>query len=481
MNLSRIGWVLTSCFIAMTFVPRSLDHTLFVDGLAYASIARNMALDQGSFWEPYFAESFWLSFNQLCPFFCEHPPLMLGLQSLLFRLFGDSMAVENVYNLIVLLASVFLIAAIWRQLFKNNLDLQKHSWLPVLMWYGLKVVWWSVPNNLLDTTMAVFCMAACLFQLKAFSSSNRYGYWILAGFMVFLACMTKGPVGLFPLGLPILYAIAMDQKVVKKAIVGLYVTVGSFAVLLIFLMMYAPANFFLTNYFQGQVMLALMKKREKVGSGLGSHLYLLKLLFKNVIPHIVFLTGLIITSMMVKSEIRLQTHTKKVIGLTLLITISVIMPMSISVKQGDYYLMPALPFVGLFFGACSVELLQRLSFRYTTVKRLIFPALSMVFVALMVYQLFHQQEDRMYEVSRKISEHVPPNSKIFLSPEISAYSEIHTPFQRYARLSIAYNPMETDYLFFLSSADPILDSIVNAKTHNRIDLGDDTFLVIRNR
>lgn len=481
MNLNKIGWILTSCFIAMTFLPRSLDHTVFVDGLAYASIARNMAMGQGSFWEPHFSESFWLSFNQLCPFFCEHPPLMLWLQSLLFCVIGDNTLVENVYNFIVLLASVYFISSIWKQLFRHTPDFQKQAWLPVWMWYGLKVVWWSIPNNLLDTTMAVFCMAACLFQLKAFNSSKRTFYWILAGIMAFLACMTKGPVGLFPLALPVIYVIAIDQKSIKIAIIGLLITTCSFTVFLMLLMMYPPANFFLTSYFQGQVVLALMKKREKVGEGLGSHMYLLILLFKNIIPHLVFLMGLIVANMMARLEIRLLRQTQKVIWFVLLIIASIVLPMSISVKQADYYLMPTLPFVGIFFGACTAELLLRLSARFAFVSRIIFPALAMVFCIVMIYQFNHLEEDKMYQKSRKISEHVPPNSKIFLSPGISTYSEIHTPFQRYARLSIAYNPNETDYLFFLNNDDPILDSIVNAKTHVTFDLGDDAQLVIRKR
>ncbi len=480
-NLSKIGWLLTSCFIAMTFVPRSVDHILFVDGLAYAAIARNMALGQGSLWEPYFAESFWLSYNQLCAFFCEHPPLMFGMESLLFRILGDTTATENIYNLIVLLASIYLIAAIWKQLFRDNAEIRRQAWLPVLMWYGLKVVWWSVPNNLLDTTMAVFCLASCLFQLKAFYAQRAYGYWLMAGVMIFLACMTKGPVGLFPLALPILYGLAFDLKLAKPAISGLVLMTVSFGLLLGAVLLYPPSNFFLTNYFHGQVVLALTKKREKVGDGLSSHLYLITLLFKNIIPHLLFLAGLILTCFFTRVEIGLKRHTQKVIGFSLLMIVCVILPMSVSVKQGDYYLMPALPFVGIFFAACGVEWLSRLSSRFSGIPRLVIPGLATVCIVVMVYQLKHQVEDEMYVKTHKISEYVPPNSRIFLSPEISAYSEIHTPFQRYARLSIAYDAKETDYLFFLNGEDPILDSIVAAKTHRSIDLGDDAHLLIRNR
>lgn len=479
-TVQKIGWLLTISFIAMTFVPRSFDNTLFVDGLAYASIARNMAMGEGSFWQPYFAESFWLTFNDRCAFFCEHPPLMFGMQSLLFRVFADSSRVENIYNLIVLAASIVLIVKIWRCLFKHNLLGKELEWLPVLFWYGMRIVWWSVPNNLLDTTMAVFCLWSCYFQLRAFSTKKgRVLYWILSGLMVFLACLTKGPVGLFPLAFPVLYLISYGKIVLMKSLEGTGLVLVTFLFLSTILLTYEPARFFLTNYFQGQVVLALMKKREKISNDWTAHFYMVRLLIINVVPHILILAGLYLTSLRLNIEVRLSGQAKKTCLLLFLVSVSVVLPMLASVKQADYYLMPALPFVALLFAALAMEMLSKVLERMVLLRNLFMSVLSVVFLLLMCFQTIYPSPDYMFEITSTISRHVPQKSKIYLPRRIAMFSEIHTPFQRYTKLSIAYDPHHTKYLFFDNSKDEVLDSVIKAKSHKIIALGYNAVLAIR--
>ncbi|CAG5073220.1 hypothetical protein DYBT9623_04723 [Dyadobacter sp. CECT 9623] len=479
LNLKIAGWLLAICFICLTFVPRSFDHVLFVDGLAYAAISRNMAMGLGSFWEPYFADSFWLPYNR-CTFFCEHPPLMFGMESLLFRLFGDSLVVENIYNLIVLIASVLLISLIWKELFKNNMAAQKQAWLPVLMWYGIRVVWWSVPNNLLDTTMAVFCLWSCYFQLKALQSpQKKLHYWVAAGLMIMLACLTKGPVGLFPLAFPAIYLFVYGKAFFTKAASGLVVTSVTFSILLGALLIYQPANYFLKNYFEGQVMAALLQKRERVTSGWTAHLYLLMLLLVNIVPHLLILGGLYLFKLFAKINIPAPSETRKVRILTILVGISIILPMLASVKQGDYYLMPALPFVGLFFGACCIEPLLLLADRFSILPKVLFPAVAVLLVGLMVYKLGHPDFDRNYEVAKALKAKVPERSKVYLPREVSMESGIHTAYQRYARLSIAFDTTDTDYLLFEKNGTNLLDSISKSPAYEILDLGNEATLAIR--
>ena len=477
--LKTTGWFLTICFIGMTFIPRSFDDTLFVDGLTYAAISRNMAAGKGTFWQPYFADSFWMSYNDRCAFFCEHPPLMLGMESLLFRVLGDTTAVENIYNTIVLAVIILLIVLVWKKLFKKNKRIKTLAWLPVLYWYALRVVWWSVPNNLLDTTMAIFCLLACYFQLHAFSSPKfRNWYWILSGIMVFLACLVKGPVGLYPLALPVIYVIVFGKNHLRIAVPGLSITITAFFVLTGLILLYPPANYFLTNYFQGQVVLALLQKREKVRNDWTAHIYLLKVLITNIIPHLIITGSLYIISIYSKLETRISTASKKVFLLTLFIAISGIFPMLISVKQGDYYLMPALPFVGLFFAALTVEILMSIISRFNSIPQILFPALTMVFCIAAGYKLVHPEKDYMFETSRKIAEYVPDNSTIYLPKEIFILSEIHAPFQRYNRLSMTSDLHQTKYLFFDNPDNEVLDSIKKTSAYQIISIDDHTTLAI---
>ena len=272
--LRFLPWIFTISFILITFLPRSLDDTMFMDGMTYAAIARNMSLGIGSFWKPYFADSFWLPYDN-GPFFSGHPPLQFGMQSILFRIMGDTTAVENLYDLIILISYIILIAKIWQKLFLGQTILQRYAWLPVLCWYGMGTVWYSIPNNFLDSTMGVFCLLSCYCQLLLLKSSpvskKHYIWPSLAGICVFLAFLTKGPVGLYPLAFTMLYSFLNPDTSFQKGLKSTAIMLGSAGVAGGLILAYQPAFEILNTYFQGQVIQALMKKREKTGTGWAAH------------------------------------------------------------------------------------------------------------------------------------------------------------------------------------------------------------------
>lgn len=447
-SLHFLGWTLTVSFIAMTFIPRSMDHIMFVDGLAYAAISRNMAEGIGTFWAPHFADSFWLNYNNLCPFFCEHPPLLFGMQSLLFRVLGDTPAVENIYNGLVLITGIIFIVLIWKMLFRHDAQLGRQAWLPVLLWYGLRIVWWTVPNNMLDTTMAVFCLASCHFQFLAHvRERNATLYWILAGVMIFLACMVKGPVGLFPLAFPIWYFIVYKGRP-GAALKGLMIMTVIVAVAVGVLLMHPPANLLLTSYFKGQVLMALLQKRERAADDFTAHFYLIKILFKNIIPHLLLVAGLVIFMSVKKIRIHVSSCAKQSVQLNLILIISIIFPMLISVKQSDPYLMPLTPFVALFFASMMIEWIISIHIKAKLYQEITLMIASAALVGIMGYQLNNPETDRLHEVSIDIAKHVPAGAKIFLPSEIALSPLVHTAFQRYARLSIASDSTETPYRYY---------------------------------
>lgn len=479
-NIKNVGWLMTVCFIGMTFLPRSLDDVLFMDGLAYAAISRNMAIGQGSFWEPHFADSFWLPFNH-CAFFCEHPPWMFGLESMLFRALGDTTAVENIYNTIVLLATIWLIVAIWQLLFAHDDRKRDQAWLPTLLWFGLRIVWWSAPNNLLDATMTVFCLCSCCFQLRALiSDSFRPDYWILSGIIIVFACMTKGPVGIYPFAMPAIYSLFYSRRLTGMAWKGMLTNAATFISLMLLILQYAPARYFLDHYFQGQVMAALLQQREKVSDDWTAHFHLLRLLVINIVPHVIMVAALLVANYCFKLPTRLSAQTKKICLFTGLVAASVILPMLVSVKQGDHYLLPALPFVGLFFGAVTIGRILPLASAFPRMTVALFTFLAIASVMAMTYKLVHPDIDHLFSQSKRLSHYVPTDSKIYLPSRIAGYPEIHTAFQRYSRLSIAYDPNSTRYLFFDNAGDTMLDSIKHTGNYRTVDLGYNGTLAIHN-
>src|SRR5215475_1169660 len=134
---------LTVALFAACTIPRLAHRGMFIDGVTYAAIARNLAEGRGSFWAPFYTAT-------LYPRFHEHPPLGLWLQSLWFRAFGDHLFVERAYAVTAASATALLISVIWRRLTDDS-NARHYDWLPILLWILIPVVSWTVVGNMLET------------------------------------------------------------------------------------------------------------------------------------------------------------------------------------------------------------------------------------------------------------------------------------------------------------------------------------------
>lgn len=476
-NSSLLPWLFTVSFILITFLPRSLDDTMFMDGLVYASIARNMAMGIGSFWKPFFAESFWLPYDNVA-FFYGHPPLQFWLQSFLFRLMGDSLVVENIYNLIILISSVFSIVKIWQKFFEEKAELRSYSWLPVLCWYALVIVYYSIPNNFLDSTLALFCMLSCYFQLLFLKQKRKESIlnaWPLAaaGVCIYLACLTKGPVGLYPLAFSMIYIVVYDRLQFKEGIKITAIVLATFIVLLLATLAYKPAYAFLSVYFEGQVVQALLQKREKSEEG---HLYLLAELFRNLYPHLTALAGLYAVCFLFKIKTAVSSEAVKIVQVTLLVAGSAILPMLVSIKQYPHYLLPSLPFVAMLFAALYVEKVHAiitLKIKWSVVA---FGAGIVCCWIVTDYKLNHLEGNMMAANAEEIKHYVMPTDEIGICQELYGLPDVHAYLQRYNRLSLTTKTQHVKYVL----ADSHCLHDFDLRKNKIVTLEGDLFLVIKN-
>ena len=190
------GWrILAAVTMLVLTVPRLWQRGMFLDGVTYAVVARNLALGIGTLWAPAFSATTYAEFF-------EQPPLGMALQAVAFAVFGDHFAVERAFSIAVFGVNAWLIAALWRRLLPAAYD-----WLPVFLWLAPAVVTWAVINNMLEPTQAMFTSFACYALLRTADAASRVtsSLWS-AGSTVSLvaAALTKGPVGLFPLAMPVL-------------------------------------------------------------------------------------------------------------------------------------------------------------------------------------------------------------------------------------------------------------------------------------
>lgn len=328
---------LTFSLYFLTILPRLLSYGMFFDGVTYASIARNLAEGFGSFWQPYYTDIVY-------PVFYEHPPLGLFLQSLAFRIAGDSLRVEAIYGFIASLIVLFTIMMIWRFEKKSNENLTG-GWAPVLMCVFIPMTSYLFSNNFLEGTSTVFTTLAALFVIGSLLSIKRVIFVtmsILSGIMIFCAVLVKGPVGLFPLAIPFIWYITRDHKNISRPIfTTLLMLLGILGISSILVLLNDDFLISMKRYFSRQVIASLSGNREK-GS---DHFGILIVTFREVI--VPFLVGIVVWTIFRLKNHSLSIKIGKISMFYLLIALSGSLPVAISPKQLMWYVYPSFPFFAL--------------------------------------------------------------------------------------------------------------------------------------
>ena len=205
MNKQNIPyWIITVSVFILLILPILIQDGMLMDGQQYACIAKNLAHGLGTFWHPYLSATW---FRDGSPYFLEQPPLVYGIQSLFFDVFGDSMYVERFYTLLTAMLTAFFIFLTWEQINKDEQQLKGFPWLPILMWIIIPVCYWSYQNDMQENTMGVFItIPAVYFSIKAMTSKVKtYLYIVISGIAIFMASLSKGLPGLFPVAVIALY------------------------------------------------------------------------------------------------------------------------------------------------------------------------------------------------------------------------------------------------------------------------------------
>ena len=193
-------WLLLIGIVLILMSNSLLTEGMFLDGVTYACISRNMAEGLGSFWNPHYFQTIGLVFH-------SHPPLAFGLEALFFKVLGDYWWVEKLYSLLSFLLTAVLIAVIWKRT-TNNI---RWAWLPLAFWIAMPLVTWSATNNLLENTMSVFVLLSVYLMIVSYQRDSKL--WLfLSGIAMFAAFLSKGFTGLFPLVFPIIYCIFDDKR-----------------------------------------------------------------------------------------------------------------------------------------------------------------------------------------------------------------------------------------------------------------------------
>ncbi|HNB81333.1 MAG TPA: glycosyltransferase family 39 protein, partial [Chitinophagaceae bacterium] len=242
-NLRRIGWLFTLCVAWGLILPVLMAKGMFSDAVLYAAVAHNMAKGIGSFWFPFFDTYNVIGISS----FHEQPPLAFGIESIFFRILGDSDLVERFYTFLLLGIHMILIAGMWKTMTKKVGGFESVSWLPVLFWITIPVCFWSFSNNMNENTMGVFDVLA-VWLAWIFMKNKSAADGFLSAICIVLAALSKGFPGLFPLAVPAIYWIVYREGGMGYAIRKSAFLFGIVLIVFLLVLLYEPARDSLSIY-----------------------------------------------------------------------------------------------------------------------------------------------------------------------------------------------------------------------------------------
>ncbi len=420
-------WLLLIGLFLILVSKSLLAEGMFFDGVTYASISRNMAEGQGMFWNPYYTQT-------LYPEFRQHPPLALGMEALAFKALGDHWWVEKAYSVLMFLLSGLLISLIWKRT-TNNI---RWAWLPLLFWLAMPLVTWCAANNMLENTMSVFVLLSVYMMIVGYQRNHKI-WLILASLALLLAFLSKGFTGLFPLAFPILYC-AFDQK--RRWIQGpidSLILVISLAVFAGIMFLVFPQSFpYLKDYIQLQVIgggqyEVTTSSRFNIVFGLLQQL---------IIPFVVVLALVICKAKSkVNNTIFEFPPDKAWFYIFLILGLLGVLPIMVSVKQRDFYMLAALPFFALACGHITLSgltlWLPKMTPRFRKWSTLGASCIVLLGVVLNVVHFgkYGRDEALIEEVKHRITES-GENNTIEISSEEYTHWAKHAYFMRYGKISL---------------------------------------------
>lgn len=310
--------------------PNLLSSGMFVDGMVYSCVANNMAHGIGSFWNPSYSPAMYAQFY-------EHPPLAMGMLALLYRLLGDGLWIEKAYALLMVGLSALLTVRLWKRL-TNDAD---YGWLPLLLMVMVPDVSHFATSNMLEHTMSVFVLLAVIGIVQSTESGKQLPL-LAAGASLAGALLVKGPVGLYPLALPLMLWIAErlttsrhTYSFVQMVRDTSLVLAGAVAVIGIVLFLCPGARLFLPQYYQRQLIEGMSDATT------GSRLYIVWHLLEQLVIPIVAVAACMVCG---KRHNGTAPQWSRQAVAMLLLTLCGVLPMMLSAKLRGYYILTVYPY-----------------------------------------------------------------------------------------------------------------------------------------
>ncbi|HWB62405.1 MAG TPA: glycosyltransferase family 39 protein [Chitinophagales bacterium] len=337
-----LPFLLITAIAALLWLPHLLALGMFMDGVYDAVFAKNIYTGAATFWVQQ-------SINYTDPQSWGTPPLGAWLLAQWLKVFGDHYQVERAYSLACGLVQLGLIAILWRTIFTNNGKLKQQAWLPCMLWLISPLTGWCYSNNLLENTMALFTTAAIIIIVWYVQQQRQMLLSSVAvAALLLMAAITKGPVALFPLILPVLLVGVNNKYDFKQGVLFSILQVAFFASLFAILFSFPEPKVFLQHYLDVQLKRALT---HDMPGQYRPYQILIELLMA-ALPFI----ALALIKYLMRKKLYTLSLLPSVSRRFLLLGVCGSLPIALSIKQRRFYLLPAMVPVVIGFAAYLVPL-----------------------------------------------------------------------------------------------------------------------------
>jgi hypothetical protein len=433
-----------SSFLCFT-IPGLVSDGMTMDGTLYACIARNLAEGTGSFWQLHFSKTF---FNV----FYEHPPLAIAIESIWFKILGDSIYVERLYSFTTLLITSGLIILIWKEI--TN-DIQT-GWIPLLFYYSVKKISWAFANNMLENTMVIFICISALLYLKSLKQKHII-YLLFSGLSVLLAFFSKGFTSLFIFTLPFFLWLFQRKTSFWKMVTD------SFIIIIVFLISLSIIYYCITN--DSRIIFMKYISQKVFGKldlqTVDTRFFILIAVFYHFIPTLIISFFIVLSARMKQFKIKPVFPELKNALTFLTLAASGILPIIISLKQSGYYAITTYPFIAIAF-ALIIQPYTTFWIEKFDINSLVFRSFRIITLMIfaLTFVLFYYnygrigQDKLMIEDCHKIIEIVGENSTIGLSPNMEKQYYLYAYYNRYGHVNLDQSKA-TNYEYILTSKDYI--------------------------
>jgi hypothetical protein len=427
----------------------ALKHGYFVDGMIYASLARNLAEGYGSFWHMQFSDGLFASFR-------EHPPLGIYIQSLFYRLFGDTELIDKFYGFFIGFGILGGIARIWHQVGGR----ERGAWFPLLTFILFPITGYVLSYNWLEhiLTLNIVLTATLLIgALQAHTARTAALLSALAGGLIFTGILIKGPVALYPLALPFFWWLFLGRRDARRALLATAMMVT--ALVLAFGVLFAVSDegyAFFRDYLQQQVVNSIQGKNS-----VHARTKLLESLLTEelVAPLVVFAIAMFVTRTGWRT-----LDSRGPFPFFLAMAIAGSLPLMVSQKQNDYYLFISMPFYALAIAALFEPLRRVLEQRTRERQRTVIGgALFFLLLGPLAMWAGHGQYRKDPEYHRSFTEtglQLERRSRVTACPPERFFRDwnLTANFQRYHAATLTREPGQR----YLVTTPEAVDSCVHA-------------------